>query len=73
MVRVDRGRARLRRAGSGSYTHQLGRGGACGMDALTQVTNGIWAQGWAVWSGRGRSLEPQFLVRQPPELRGELS
>ena len=43
------------------------------MDALTQVTNGIWGQGWAVWSGHGRSLEPRFLVRQQPELRVELS
>lgn len=73
MVLVDRGTARLRRAGSGSYSHRFGHGGGRSSDGLTRVTNGIWAHGWARRSGRGQSLNPRFLVQQAPELRGELS
>lgn len=73
MVLVDRERAWLHRSRSGSDSYQLGSGGGRGRDALTQVTNGAWAQGWAVRRGRGWSLNPGFLVRQPPELRRALS
>lgn len=70
---MDRERTQLGRSGSGSYSRQLGRWGGCELDALTRVTNEIWAHGWAVMSGRGQSLTLRFLVQQLPELRGELS